>query len=175
MTTILENPIPVLFFGVIIESVLIALLFSTRKKLWIAPIIVVLLVMIAGLVVERVVVTEREEVEGTIDDVAAALRANDINAVLTHLSKTAHQTRSRAEWALERVQVNSVKVSGLEISVNSLTSPPSAKAKFSGVVKFDDRKKEYPYRAYASEFEVSFRKEGKSWKVTDHVEKNRVD
>lgn len=167
-----ENPLPLLFVGVVVEAILITLFYGTRKKVWLAPIVGVLLLLIALVVVERVVVTPREEVEQTIDQIAAALRANDVDAVLAHLSGSARESRSRARWALGRVQINGVKVSGLEVTVNSLTSPPSAKAVFSGVIKFDDRKKEYPYRVYASKFEIDLRKEGDRWKVTGHRELN---
>ena len=172
MTTFIENPYPLLVVGVLVEAFLVALLYATQKKLILIPIAVVLVLVIGGILIERAVVTEREEVEDTIDQVAAALRANDVDAVLSHLSKSAGESRSRARWALDRLQINGAKVSGLEITINSLTSPPSAKAKFSGVIKFDDRKKEFPYRVYDSKFEFELRKEGNRWMVTGHDESN---
>ncbi len=172
MTTILENPYPLLVLGVLVEAFLIALLYALQKKVLLIPIVAVLILTVGGVLLERFVVTQREEVESTIDQIAAALRANDTDAVLSHLSSTAHESRRRAEWALGRIQINGVNVSGLEITINSLTSPPSAKAAFSAVIKFDDRKKEYPYRVYPSEFEIDFRKEGNRWLVTGHRELN---
>lgn len=170
MTAILENPLPAIFLGVVVEGVLVALLLGTRKKIWLAPILGVLVLAVGLVVVERLVITEREEVEYTVDSIATALVANDVGAVLSHLSDSAHESRARAEWAMGRVQIDSASVSGLEITVNELTSPPTAKAVFSGVIKFEDRKKEYPYKAYASRFELEFRKEGERWKVTGHQE-----
>ncbi len=170
MTAILENPLPAIFLGVVVEAILIALLLGTHKKVWLAPIVGVLLLAVALVAVERLVVTEREEVEYTIDSIAAALAANNIDAVLAHLSDSAQESRARARWALDRIEVNSASVSGLEITINSLTSPPTAKAVFSGVIKFEDRKKEYPYQAYMSKFELELRKEGDRWKVTGHKE-----
>ena len=172
MTAIFENPLPLLFVGIVVEAILITLFYGMQKKVWLVPIAGVLLAMVALVIVERVVVTEREEVEHTVDQIAAALRANDTNAVLSHLSDSARESRSRAKWAMGRIEINSVKVSGLEITVNRLTSPPSAKAVFSGVIRFKDRKKEYPYKAYGSKFEVELRKEGGRWKVTAHSESN---
>ena len=172
MTTLLENPFPLLVVGMLVEAFLIGLFYATHKKVCLIPIVVVLIVVIGGVLIERAVVTEREEVESVVDQIAAALRANDAQAVLSHLSSSAQESRRRAEWALDRVQVNDASVSGLEITINSLTSPPTAKAKFSGVIKFDDRKKEFPYRVYASNFEIDFRKEGNRWMVTGHNESN---
>ena len=174
MAAIFENPLPIVFVGIVVESILIALLYCTRKKLWLVPIVGVLAALIAAVSIERAVVTPREEVEYTIDKIAAALRDNDTEAVLEHLSETARESRSRAKWALGRVEVNKVSVSGLDITINRLTSPPTAKATFSGLVRFEDRKKEYPYQAYASKFEVEFRKEGGGWKVTSHSESNHA-
>ncbi len=172
MTTFLENPYPLLVVGVLVEAFLIALIYALQKKVLIVPIVVVLVLVLGGVLLERFVVTPREEVESTIDQIAAALRANDTPAVLRHLSSTARESRRRAEWALDRVQINGVKVSGLEITINSLRSPPSAKAAFFGVIKIDDRKKEFPYPTYASKFEIDLRKEGARWMVTGHSESN---
>lgn len=170
MTAIFENPLPLLFVGIVVEAILITLFYNFQKKVWLVPIVGVLLALVALVLVERIVVTPREEVEHTVDKIVDALRANDVNAVLSHLSDSARESRSRAKWALGRIEINGVKVTGLEVTVNALKSPPSAKAVFSGVLKFDDRKKEYPYRTYASKFEVEFRKEGGRWMVTGHKE-----
>ena len=170
MTAIFENPLPLLFVGIVVEAILITLFYNFQKKVWLVPIVGVLLAMVALVLVERIVVTPREEVEHTVDQIADALRANDINVLLSHLSNSARESRARAKWALGRIEINGVKVNGLEITVNSLRSPPSAKAVFSGVLKFDDRKKEYPYRVYSSKFEIELRKEGDRWMVTGHKE-----
>ncbi|MBN2291298.1 MAG: hypothetical protein JXM70_02670 [Pirellulales bacterium] len=174
MSTFLENPYPVLVVGVLALAFLFAMFYNLQKKVLLIPIVVVLVLTIGGVLIEQVVVTEREEVEATIDQIAAALRANDAPAVLSHLSSSAYESRRRAEWALERIQVNDAKVSGLEITINSLTSPPSAKATFTGVIKFDDRKQEFPYQSYMSKFTITLRKEGDRWMVTGHEEASQA-
>ena len=142
MATFLENPYPLLIVGVLVEAFLIALFYSVQKKVLLIPIIVVLVLIIGGVLIEHYVVTEREEVEDTIDRIAGALLANDADAVLSHLSRSAHESRNRAQWALNRIKINDVNVSGLEITINSLTSPPSAQATFHGTIKLDDRMQE---------------------------------
>ena len=133
MAALFEDPLPAIFVGVIVESILIALFFATQKRLWIIPIAGVLLLLFALVLVERLVITEREEVENTIDEIAAAILANDVEAVLSHLSDSNRKSRARARWAMDRVEVHGVKLSGLEITVNSLTSPPSAKRSMFGI------------------------------------------
>lgn len=170
MPNLLEDPLPYLFIGVAVEAVLAVLLVKTGRGAFLVAILAVLGVVAAGIAVERFVVTEREQVENALDDLAAALEANDIDGVLSLISPQAANSRSRARWALERIEVQSAKVRNLEVSVNRLTSPPTAKARFYGVILFEDRLGQIPYQTYAADFSVEFRREADRWVITGHVE-----
>lgn len=170
MTVFLESPMPILFFGIIAEAVLVACVFHTRRGVLLWPMAAVVLILLGGLALEQYVVTEREQVEATIDGAAAALSDNDLPRVLRYLSNEAEHTRSRAEWAMARVDFTSVTIHGLEITVNSLTSPPTAEARFNGVAYYRDRRGEFPYEHYAARFIVQLQWENDQWRITDHVE-----
>jgi hypothetical protein len=173
MTSLLENPMPILFFGVFVEAILAGILVHTRRGVLLVPITGVALLVLGGLIVERLVVTERERVEAALDEAVDGLNANDLDRVLGCLSDQAEHTRRRAEWAMARVEFTNVTIHGLEITINDLTSPPTAEARFNGVAHYRDRQGEFPYEHYAARFIVQLQLEDNRWRITDHIEHAR--
>ncbi|NLE37908.1 MAG: hypothetical protein GX621_07775 [Pirellulaceae bacterium] len=115
--------------------------------------------------------TPREQVEAELDALAAAIAANDADAVRGHLSPAAdRRTRDRAEWALANFTFSEAKVSRLEIEVNELTSPPSAKARFTGRIRASDRSGLISDAPGVRDFTVDFRREGDRWLIVSHTE-----
>jgi len=170
MTTLFESPWPVIFCGVVAEAILGAVFLGSRRVIFLLPMAIVLVLVLSGVALERMVVTQREEVEATLDGLAAALEANDVEGALGYLSPSAGATRGRAQWALDRFKVTKAKISGLEITVNKLTNPPSATAAFTGSLGLFDRRGEVPTSSYPISFTAEFRKEGDRWLVTKHTE-----
>ena len=173
MTTLLENPIPILLVGILVEAVLGVIFMNNRRGIVLLPMAGVLVFVLLGVLLEWVVVTEREEVEATLDGLAAAIEANDLERALSYVSPkvaSAEKTRRRARWAMNRFEVREAKIRNLEIKINRLTSPPSAKATFNGILSLTDRKGEYPYNTHPIGFTVEFRKEGDRWLLTKHTE-----
>lgn len=121
MPNLLEDPLPYLFVGVAVEAILAVLLVNTRRGAFLIAILCVLAVIVVGVGVERFVVTEREEVELALDELAAALEANDVPRVLSLITSEATFSRSRAEWAMGRIEVTSAKIRNLDVTVNHLT------------------------------------------------------
>jgi hypothetical protein len=170
MTELMENPWYFIFAGIVIEVVLGILLFRTGRGVLLWAMIAVLGLTLLGVLVERLVVTERERVQMTLDGITAALEANDLHRLFTFVAPEAKQTRQRATWALGQVEVQSARIYKVQISINKLTSPPTAKALFFGHIACRDKKGEFPYNNYASNFVVDLRKDGDKWIVTGHVE-----
>lgn len=175
MTVLFENPWWIIFFGIIIEAVLGIMLFKTGRGVLLWVMLGVLAIIILGVLVERLVVTERERVEKTLDGITASLEANDLNRALSYVSPAAAQTRRRATWAMRRIEVQSARIYHLEITINRLTSPPTAKAAFFGHISYRDRQGESPYGNYSSKFVVDLRKEGNDWVVTGHMEEQDME
>lgn len=170
MGVLVENPMPVVFCGIVVEAILGAIFLNNRRVIMLAAMAGVLVLVLVGVAVEWMIVTPREEVETTLDGLAAALEANDRTATLGYLSPSATQTRGRAQWALDRFDVGKAKVSSLKIVINELTNPPSARASFNGSLGLKDRRGEYPPNTYTIGFTVEFRKEGDCWLLVNHTE-----
>ncbi len=164
----LESPWPVLLIGIAVEAVLAVLLLRTGQGRFLWAMLGVAALTLAGLLVERLVVTEREEVTDTLDACVAAVEANDLNRLLNYVSPTATQTRADARFVLGRALFETVWISNLEITINRLTSPPTAKAKFKAWVTGRDRLGEIPYRSEPIAVTVTLRKEKGHWLVADY-------
>ncbi len=175
MTILFENPLRIIFIGIVIEALLGIVLFRTGRGALLWAMLGVLALTLAGVVVERMVVTQRERVEMTLDGITSALEANDLKRVLSYIAPGAVQTRNRAAWALGRIEVQSARIYKLEITINRLTSPMTAKAAFFGHVRYRDRQGEIPYNNYGSRFVVDLHKEGAAWVVTGHVEVQEME
>ena len=174
MTTLLENPVPIVFFGVIVMAVLAAIAVTYQRAVVLLALVGVLVLMVAGVVLERLVVTEVERVEASLDGAAAALEANDLEEALQYVSPSADNTRNRAGDVLRWVRFTDVKVNNLEVTINDLTSPPTAEAKFNGVFHFEDRTGQLLRESYAVGLTVELRLEGDRWLITDHIEHHEV-
>jgi hypothetical protein len=175
VTLLFENPLRIIFIGIVIETVLGIVLLRTGRGALLWAMLGILALMLVGVGVERLVVTEKERVEMTLDGIISALEANDLQRVLTYIAPGAVQTRNRAAWALGRIEVQSARIYRLEITINRLTSPMTAKAAFFGHISYRDRQGEIPYSNYGSRFVVDLRKQGDAWVVTGHVEEQEME
>lgn len=164
---LLESPWPWLLLGIAAEAALAVALVRTQRGHLIWAMLGVAVVMLLGLAVERVVVTEREAVEMTLDEGVAAARANNLNRLLACISPKATKARNYAAWVMSRAEVQEAYIHGLEITINRLTSPPTARARFSAIGRGRDRRGEFPDQPFAQRVVVELRREGGRWLVSD--------
>ncbi len=168
MINFVESPWPILLIGIGIEAVLGLMLWTTQRGNLLLAMLAVAGVMVGGLVVERLVVTEREAAEQTLEAAVAAVRGNSIEQLLHCISASAKETREQARFVMSRFEVSDAWIRELEISVNRLTSPPTAKAKFLAVGQGRDRAGVFPYRAFGDHVVVNLRWEGDRWLITGY-------
>ena len=153
------------------EAILAAILVTNRRAALLWAMAGVLGFVIVGVVIERSIVTEREQVEKVMDGIMSALNHNDLDRLLRdYVAPDAAKTRGRAVWALNRIEIERASYHNLRVTVNRLTSPVTAEAEFNGTVYYDDRLREFPYRSYAARFRVELELRDGHWLVTDHVE-----
>lgn len=170
MTWLIESPWPSLMLGVGLEVILAIALVRTGRGAIMVAMAVVLALTVGMLVLERLVVTQTEEVEDALDGVAGSLGSNDAGTVLAGFSPQSPR-RAEVKSALASVTINSARVAGdLEIRFNDLTSPPSAVAYFTGIVDAKDNRGAIPYEHMMRKFKVTLRKEGDRWLIYDYAE-----
>jgi hypothetical protein len=174
MYYLVEDPTMFIFLGIVIEAVLGIVLFRTGRGFLVWIMLGVLVLCLTGIIGQRFIITERKRVVQTLDGIVAALEANDVNRVLSYLEPEATHSRQRAQWALGRIEVQNTSYRRLDVTINNLTSPPTAQATFFGLINYRDRRGEFPYNNYASNFTLNLRKHGDRWLVEEHQEENEV-
>jgi hypothetical protein len=170
MTSLVETPVPAIIAGVVAVAILAVAFFQTGRGVFLVAIGGAVLLTLAAVGVEYVVVTDREEVEAALYGLDDAILANDKNAVIGYLSPSAVGTRNRANDAFARFEVTRATITDLEITVNNLTSPPSAKAEFRGLIGVHDRQGMLSTDMYPVRFTINYRKEQGRWLITGHTE-----
>ena len=175
MTTLLEDPMPIILLGIVVEAALAFVFVNTRRGAILWAMLGTLVVVFLGVGLERLVVTDVEQVEATVDGVIEAMEADDWERLTRdYIAPTATYTLTRAAFARSLIQVTRAKANRLEVAINELTSPPTAEARFTGVVyyRLRDPASQIPYEYYAADFIVDLRKEGDRWWIINHSEQN---
>lgn len=168
MTWFIESPWPALALGFSLQ-VILAMALARTGRAAIIPVMVLALAATVGLLaLERVVVTEREEVEDALDAVADALESNDVPAVLAAFSPDCPRL-GEVKSALARFTVREAHVGGdLEVRINRLTNPPSAATYFTGRIDGRDARGEFPYEHMIRKFKVTLHRRGGKWLIADY-------
>lgn len=174
MDAILESPLPAIVFGIFLEAILAVVFLNTRRKSVLAAMAVVLLIAAAGVALEKWWVTDREQIEATLDKIARALEANDLELLYTFIEPDAEKTRILAAVNMALVTVKSAKVRNLKVKVNRLASPPVAEARFLGSFNCEgkavlDNMMPLPDSRYLLDFEADFYFIDGRWMVGDNV------
>ena len=170
MDWLFEGLWTILIVGVAIEIVLGLILLNTgRAAILFAMIAVAALVGMAA-VVERVVVTDREAVTNALYGAAYALEANDLDELFTYVGPEAQSLRGRASDVLPRIRIEEANIGGLEVSVNRVNNPPTARTQFVGRITVEDRAQQVPYENYVQRFVIRWRRDGDRWLMVDYEE-----
>jgi ketosteroid isomerase-like protein len=175
MSTFVENPIFWIAVTVLLEAILAVMLVKTGRGALVGAMIGVLVLGAAGLLLERVVVTEREEVEAAFEEIAAALERNDVPGVMACLASDASQLRTEASSRMPRVEISDARIRDLKVSFNRRANPPTARADFKAIVEARDKKGEVPYEHFIRQFSVGLRREGDRWLLTDYTSYDPLD
>jgi hypothetical protein len=167
MAIFIESPWPFLLIGIAAEAVLAVLLVQTGRGKFLGAMLGVAVLTLAGLAVEHFVVTDRKAVANTLDEAVAAVEANDLGRVLACTAPTASKPRADARLVLGRFKVEMARMHNLEITINRLTSPPTATAKFVAMGHGQDRQGQMPYTSFSQHVVVELRCYDDRWLVTD--------
>jgi hypothetical protein len=164
-----EDPTTLIVAGLLIEVLLGIALVKSGRGILVLPMIGVLALVGLGVLVERLVVTDRERIETALEGVCRSLTANDVEGVVNHIDPDAASLRSYVRSILPRAHITDARVYDLVIHVNRHASPPIAQANFTGRVKGhfqgDGGGGEGPGLRRLT---VDFRQEGENWLITGY-------
>ncbi|MBI1901276.1 MAG: hypothetical protein HYS13_09215 [Planctomycetia bacterium] len=162
-----ESPWPAVgLFGFGLVALAVAY-HNTRNRalLWAAAVDVLL--GLAGVAVEYFVVTDYEEVENTLSDAAAALAANDENALLSFFDPEASSLRASVHGALAMFEIHDAGFRGLEVRFNHVMNPPTATAQFRGRIVYSSRGGDGARNPYLQPVTIHLRREGDRWLISE--------
>ena len=163
---LVENPWPAITVGAIAELILAIFLLRTGNGRLLWSMGAVLVGVVALVILERAVVTEREQVEQTLEAICAALERNNPAEVLAFIAPTATQIRSLAERNMKRFIFEEVKLTGDLVVRFEQVTPPRAVASFIGRANVRDRKGQAIYDHMIQRAQVTLEKSGDRWLVT---------
>jgi len=168
MTTLLENPMPIIFAGIAVETILGVALVRTGRGVVLVVMVGVLAVVLGGVGLEALVVTEREQVEATLEGGAAAFVANDLDRVLAFVAPEAGPTRRAAQGLIRGIEFEEIRITNLEVNVVRTTSPPTARAELIARVTARDRRGDLGLLTRPVNVEIRLRQAGDRWLVIGH-------
>ncbi len=85
MNWIFEGPWPILLTGLVLEAILLVALVRTGRAVIVGQSLGLGLLTAGLLVLERAIVTDNERIRETLDGLAAAAVANDLDGVLSYI------------------------------------------------------------------------------------------
>ncbi|MFZ5831296.1 MAG: hypothetical protein ACOY3P_14490 [Planctomycetota bacterium] len=165
---VFEDPTPIYMAGGVIEIALAFLYVRTGRPIFVLVMAGVLLATVLGVVVERVVVTDRERLEQTIDEAAMAVVSNDYDRLASFIAPDATHLQQLARWGFSQAEFSQVRITDQQITIDRAADPLTAQAKIFGVFYFKHRSGQWPYDKYPANGTIFFRLENDRWLATDY-------
>jgi hypothetical protein len=164
-----EQPLVILFSGALALAIASAVWLQTRRPAALMVLIATLATTAAGLLVERLVVTDAEQVQSLLHRIAKQMERNEVADVVAQISESAAGLRAEVQDVLSRVTVEKVSIKrNLRVKVVHRTGKKSAEARFNAVATVQDRRGMLGTHIVPRYLVVRFRYEADGWKVTDY-------
>src|ERR1051326_3688214 len=113
-----ENPLPILIGGGVALLVLLVLLLKTGRGLILTALLGVAVFMGLALLIDRLVVTDRERVADVINQGAAAAQRNDLDAIVNLISPSATDVRAEARRWVGQARLEEVTIAAMDVTLN---------------------------------------------------------
>ena len=164
MSWLLEQPLPILGMGALLFCMLLGGLLKTGQRWLLGALLAVFFCTTGLLVLERLVITPKEQIEQTLRQIASDLESNQIPLIVRHISASASELRGEAGVALKRIEIHKVTVkSNLETEFTE--NAQRAVARFNATVDASQRVGVIRNQHGVWYFVVHFNKEDGHWRV----------
>jgi len=163
---LLESPLFALGFGILVVVLCGWMWLQTGHKMFLFGVLGTLLVTGLLLLLERSIVTRREQLVDTVQQIARDAQRNDIDLLMRH-AYPGGPAYERAQGEIPSYKFYSVRIGNkVDVEINEDSNPPSATVAF--MVKLDVEASGHPYipRQNARVFvTLEMRQDGDTWKV----------
>lgn len=167
MGSLAENALPIWIVGGLLALMAAIVFFSRRNLTSLAAMAVILVATLALTFVERMIVTDREQIEIGLYATMDAIEANDTRSVLAWIDQGAADLRSDAEALMSIVQVERANVAGsvrIELDPNDSAQGSS---RFRGFLNGVLRKGGVRI-SYFDDVELYWTKQSGRWLIEDY-------
>jgi hypothetical protein len=175
MDWILENPLPSVLIGGLTAAMLGSGWLRTGQKWLLALTIAAILLTVGAVFLERIVVTDREQITVTLHEIADLAERNEIEAALEYAYSGTPEVRDHASAELPQYKFQKIDIKrNLRIEVFPDHIPPKAEATFNVLVVLNTR--DGPIRILRYVEVTFFKEEDGQWRVGDysHYEPRRA-
>jgi hypothetical protein len=166
ITWFTEDPTPIFILGGITLAVLFVYLMKTGRGMVLVAMAAVAAFMGLAVLVDAIVVTDRERVEDVVYQAAAAAERNDLDAVAAFVSPSAPQIKIDIRRWIGQLIIESVSIGSLDVEVDRTAGSPTATAKFWYIGQGKSRRGDTVHDRVPGKLKVDFRKEAEHWLVT---------
>lgn len=131
MTWIFEQPLLLVLLSVAILSGIAITWVMSGQKAFLYVLIVGVLIAAGLIVAERMVVTDRETIQATLEQMARDVASNDQAKVMQHIATSATAIQQQAKSELPRYKFDSMRITQVhKIDVRDTQSPRTATVEF---------------------------------------------
>lgn len=170
MTWLFENPIPLMVIGGVIAIILLILVYQTGQPRWLYILGGFVLFWGGLLVVEKLVVTPREKLLATIEDGAAAVRANDWNRAATFVAPSSQKTSQKLLAQAKQYSITELSILNRVLKFDNDSNPQ--KCEVGLLLQITEGKSGYHGGAQVTLFFIWDEKTGR-WLVEDYKTMDR--
>lgn len=167
MNLLLENPLPIWAAGVVLTTLCLVLVLARRSLASILVLGAVIALTLVLVLAERMVVTDREQVEATLSQLTDAIEANDLTAVLALMDPTATNVRTDAEKLMPQVKVRDAGATTVRVELDETSVPLRATSFFRGRVD-GVHSRSGARLFFFDQVEIDWQKTGDRWLIVDY-------
>ena len=169
MDILLENPIPIIAVGGLCTLTAGIICYSRRTLASLSALLLVLLATLAFLAVERMIVTDREQIETGVYAVMDAIEQNDNVGVLQWVDPVAGAlVRADAEVLMPMMNIETANAAGTVVITLEGDDPQVGVARFRGFLN-GSLKSGGARVAFFDDVEVHWRKVSDDWRIVSYV------
>jgi len=129
-----DSPLYIVLTGLVLGLVVGGLWTASGRKELLYALGAVVAFTVAWLIVERLVVTDREEVRDTLAEIARDVQSNDLNRLVGHIAKGSPSLAQRARAEMPNYKFTECRVTKVHhIDVDASAEPRSAIVQFNVV------------------------------------------
>jgi hypothetical protein len=169
VTTLFENPLPVLVAGGLLAVLALVVFLARRSGAALLALVGVIALTLLLVLVERLVVTDREHVENALAGVLDAIEANDVSATVEFIDPAAAKIRADAQALMPQIKVEAANAAAVDVTVDDAAQPPAAIARFRAYLHGTHTASGTPVGYINQQVDLHWVKRGDRWLIDDYT------